>query len=130
MAFPITSGNSRGFTLIELVVVMAIISLLLTFALPRYFDGLKRGEEAVLRQDLKTMREAIEQYQADKGKYPDTLADLVAHRYLRAIPVDPISQSAESWVLVPPQEPGQGAVYDVRSGAEGPSTDGTDYATW
>lgn len=130
MAFPTVSGKRRGFTLIELVVVMAIISLLLTFALPRYFDGLERAREAALKQDLKTMRDAIEQFQADQGKYPDTLEDLVTSRYLRAIPVDPLTESIETWIIIPPQEPGQGAVYDIRSGAEGQASDGADFASW
>jgi general secretion pathway protein G len=130
MAFRITSGRQHGFTLIELVVVMAIIALLLTFALPRYFDGLDRAKEAALRQDLKTMRDAIEQFHADRGTYPNTLQDLVANRYLRAVPADPVTESAETWVITPPQEPGQGAVYDIRSGADGQSHDGTAYAEW
>ena len=99
MALPMTSGK-RGFTLIELTIVMAIIALLLTFALPRYFEGLDRAREAALRQDLKTMREAIEQFHADRGVYPEHLEDLVAQRYLRAIPADPISESAATWVAL------------------------------
>lgn len=130
MVSPTVSGKRRGFTLIELVVVMAIISLLLTFALPRYFDGLQRAKEAALKQDLKTMRDAIEQFQADKGKYPDTLDDLVSNRYLRAVPVDPITESGETWIIIPPGEPGQGAVYDIRSGAEGQASDGAEFASW
>lgn len=130
MAFHTTSGRLKGFTLIELVVVMAIIALLLTFALPRYFDGLDRAREAALRQDLKTMRDAIEQFHADRGIYPNTLGDLVSNRYLRSIPADPITESAETWVVTPPTEPGQGAVYDIHSGAEGVAHDGTAFAEW
>lgn len=130
MAFRTTSGRLRGFTLIELVVVMAIIALLLTFALPRYFDGLDRARESALRQDLKTMRDAIEQFHADRGIYPNTLDELVTNRYLRTIPADPITESPETWVVTPPTEPGQGAVYDIRSGAEGQAHDGTSFAEW
>lgn len=129
MALPMTSGK-RGFTLIELTIVMAIIALLLTFALPRYFEGLDRAREAALRQDLKTMREAIEQFHADQGAYPENLEDLVAQRYLRAIPADPISESAATWVVVPPDEAGQGQVYNVLSGAEGQAQDGSYFSEW
>lgn len=129
MALPMTSGK-RGFTLIELTIVMAIIALLLTFALPRYFEGLDRAREAALRQDLKTMREAIEQFHADRGVYPENLEDLVAQRYLRAIPADPISESAATWVVVPPDEVGQGQVYNVLSGAEGQAQDGSYFSEW
>lgn len=129
MALPMTSGK-RGFTLIELTIVMAIIALLLTFALPRYFEGLDRAREAALRQDLKTMREAIEQFHGDRGVYPENLEDLVAQRYLRAIPADPISESAATWVVVPPDEVGQGQVYNVLSGAEGQAQDGSYFSEW
>ena len=130
MAFRTTSGRLKGFTLIELVVVMAIIALLLTFALPRYFDGLERARESVLRQDLKTMRDAIEQFHADRGAYPNALEDLVTNRYLRSVPADPITESPETWVVTPPTEPGQGSVYDIHSGAEGAARDGTPFAEW
>lgn len=130
MAFRTSSGRVKGFTLIELVVVMAIIALLLTFALPRYFDGLDRAKEATLRQDLRTMRDAIEQFHADRGVYPDTLQDLVANRYLRSVPDDPITEAADTWVVTPPPEPEKGAVYDVHSGAEGQAHDGTSFAEW
>lgn len=130
MAFPTINGKRRGFTLIELAIVMALIALLLTFALPRYFDGLERAKEAALRQDLKTMRDAIEQFHADRGVYPDTLEELVTDRYLRAVPVDPVSESAETWIVTPPPEPGQGMVYDIHSGAGGQAHDGTFFADW
>jgi general secretion pathway protein G len=126
----------RGFTLIELLVVMAIIALLLTLAAPRYFQSVQRSREAVLREDLHLMRDAIDKHYADTGKYPATLEDLVSKRYLRRVPVDPITESATTWVLVePPDKPGaqggqaQGApgVYDVRSGAQGKSLSGTPY---
>ena len=130
MALPTSSGKQRGFTLIELAIVMAMIALLLTFALPRYFDGLERAKETVLRQDLKTMRDAIEQFHADRGIYPETLEDLVTQRYLHAVPVDPISESPETWVGTPPPEPERGMIYDIHSGAEGQAQDGTYYAEW
>jgi len=130
MALPTINGKRRGFTLIELAIVMAMIALLLTFALPRYFDGLERAKEAALRQDLKTMRDAIEQFHADRGIYPETLEDLVTQRYLHAVPIDPISQSPETWIPTPPPEPERGMIYDIHSGAEGQAQDGTYYAEW
>ncbi|WP_425606787.1 type IV pilin protein [Aquincola agrisoli] len=121
----------RGFTLIELLVVMAIIATLLTIALPRYFGSVERSKEATLKQSLHTMRDALDKFYADNGRYPDALAELVDKRYLRAMPVDPITGGA-TWVEVPPagEVPLKGRVADVRSGAEGHATDGSEYAGW
>lgn len=119
-----------GFTLIELLVVMTIIATLLTLAVPRYFTSVERSKEAVLRTDLNVMREAIDKYYGDKGKYPDTLDELVSQRYLRTLPRDPITDSRETWVLVPPEDPSLGGVYDVRSGAPGNSLEGEAYGDW
>lgn len=130
MALLTINGKRRGFTLIELAIVMAMIALLLTFALPRYFDGLERAKEVALRQDLKTMRDAIEQFHADRGIYPEMLEDLVTQRYLHTVPVDPISESAETWLATPPPEPERGMIYNIHSGAEGQAQDGTYYADW
>jgi general secretion pathway protein G len=116
--------------LIELLVVMAIIATLLSIAVPRYFHSVERSKEAVLKQDLATMRDALDKYYGDTGKYPDALDDLVAKKYLRSIPVDPITDSATTWVVVPPEDAGKGAVYDVRSGAEGTASDGSAYGSW
>jgi len=120
----------RGFTLIELLVVMAIIATLLTIALPRYFGSVERSKEAVLHQDLSILRDALDKYYGDTGKYPDALEDLVNKRYLRAIPVDPITDSATTWVIVPPEDPAKGGIYSVKSGASGKARDGTAYAEW
>ena len=103
-----------GFTLIELLVVMAAIGLLLSLVLPRYFEALDRGKEKVLQHNLAAMREALDKYYGDNGKYPDRLEDLVARRYLRSIPVDPFTEKA-TWVVVAPKEPSRGGVIDVRS---------------
>lgn len=119
-----------GFTLVELLVVLAIIATLLTIAVPRYFDSLDRSKEATLRQDLAVMREALDRYYGDTGKYPETLQDLVTKKYLRSIPVDPISESSESWVVVPPEDAAKGGVADVKSGASGKALDGTEYSSW
>jgi general secretion pathway protein G len=121
----------RGFTLVELLVVIAIIATLLGIAVPRYFSSLDRAKEAVLKENLAVMRDAIQKYYADRGKYPEKLEDLAAHRYLRKIPVDPITASAASWVVVPPPEGSeQGGVYDVHSGASGRGADGAPYTEW
>ncbi len=124
------SRRSRAFTLIELLVVMAIIAMLLTIALPRYFRSLQRSREAVLQQDLATLRESIDKYYGDVGSYPPTLAALVEKRYLRAIPVDPIARSAEKWQLVANEDPEDGGIKDVKSGAEGKGEDGVPFAEW
>lgn len=135
MAFPTTNGNARlrhccgGFTFVELMVVMGIVALLLTIALPRYFDGLQRAREAVLREDLAVMRDAIGHYYGDKGSWPPLLESLVEYKYLRAIPVDPITEQSDSWIVVPPPDFSPG-VYDVHSGAPGTAADGTAYGDW
>ncbi len=124
------TGKRRGFTLIELLVVMAIIATLLTIAVPRYFRSLQRSREAVLRQDLTTLRESIDRFYGDTGKYPETLALLVEKHYLRGIPVDPVTRTADKWVMVSSDDPDDGGIKDVRSGAEGTGENGTPYATW
>ncbi len=119
-----------AFTLIELLVVMAIIALLLTIAMPRYWQSTDKARESVLRQDLAHMRVAIDQYHADRGRYPDSIEDLVEKKYLKAIPRDPMTESAQTWVVVPPPDASNGSIYDVRSGAPGTARDGTRYSDW
>jgi len=123
-------GKKSGFTLIELLVVLAVIATLLTLALPRYFSSLEKSREAVLRQDLAMLRETLDKYYGDKGKYPDALDELVNSKYLRSMPVDPITDSNATWVSIPPDLPEMGGVYDVKSGAPGIARDGTEYQTW
>jgi len=120
----------RGFTLIELLVVFAVIATLLTLALPRYFGSLDKSKEAVLKENLYQMREAISRYYADKGKYPQSLETLVDEKYLRKLPLDPVTESAATWIVVQPADPEKGGIYDVRSGAPGRSPAGTEYAEW
>ena len=120
----------NGFTLIELLVVLAIIALLLTIALPRYFGSLDKSREAVLKEDLYQLRDAIGKYYGDKGKYPDSLDALASEKYLRKVPVDPITESAATWVVVAPEDPQKGGVYDVKSGAQGKASDGSVYTEW
>ena len=120
-----------GFTLIELLVVMSIIAMLLTLAAPRYFHSIDRSKEAVLRDNLTIMRDSIDKYYSDYGKYPDTLSELVTKKYLRAIPRDPITDSNTTWTTVPPSDPDLGEVYDIKSGAdEKHALDGSLYAEW
>jgi len=125
-----TGRSTRGFTLIELLVVMVIIGTLLTIAVPRYFKSLERSKEAVLRQDVVSLRESIDRFYGDTGKYPESLAVLVDQHYLRAIPVDPMSHSAETWVLTRAEESEDTGIKDVHSGAEGTSEQGVPYASW
>lgn len=125
-----TSCSSRAFTLIELLVVMAIVATLLTLAVPRYFQSTDKAREAVLKQNLAQMREAIDKFYADRGRYPDTLDDLVARKYLRSVPLDPVTESTQTWSLIPPDPTAKGGVFDVRSGAKGAGLDGTNYGDW
>lgn len=125
-----TKTGKSGFTLVELLVVMAIIALLLSIAAPRYFHSVERAREAVLHENLATTRHALDKYYGDNGKYPDTLDMLVQKKYLRSLPFDPITDSATTWVIVPPDVPEKGAVFDVRSGAPGVARDGTEFGSW
>jgi general secretion pathway protein G len=118
-----------GFTLIELLVVMAVMGLLLSIAAPRYVEHVDRGRETVLRHNLAGLREAIDKFYADRARYPRELAELVSERYLRQVPLDPVTDRVDAWVLVRPQGQETG-VFDVRSGAAGKARDGTAYATW
>jgi general secretion pathway protein G len=120
----------KGFTLVELLIVMAIIATLLTIAVPRYYASLDRSKEAVLKENLYQMRDAIGKYYADKGKYPESLEALASDRYLRKIPLDPITESATTWITVAPQDPQKTGVFDVKSGAPGKALDGTEFSTW
>lgn len=123
-------SRRRGFTLIELLVVMALIGMLLTLSAPRYFGHVDKAKESVLRQDLAQLRDAIDKYFGDMGRYPESLQEMVDRNYLRRIPVDPITDKADSWVVVPPKKEGSGNVFDVRSGAQGKAQDGSEYASW
>jgi len=128
----IRSRSARaGFTLIELMVVLTVLALLLTLAVPRYFNHLERAKEATLKQDLSVMRDAIDKFHGDKGRYPDQLDELVSARYIRNIPVDPMTESGTTWRVIPPTDTeAKGAVYDIKSGADGKSADGSPYGEW
>ena len=120
--------RARGFTLIELLVVFTVIALLLTIAVPRYFGSIDKSKEAVLRENLNQMRDAISRYYADKGKYPESLDALASDKYLRRVPLDPITESDKTWVIVQPQDAQKGGVYDIRSGAPGSTKDGKAFS--
>lgn len=109
----------KGFTLVELMVVLAVIALLLSVVVPDYMGKLRRAEEAVLQENLALMRDSLDKHYADTGRYPTSLEELVAKHYLRSIPKDPFTQSASTWVPVPPQDTRKGNVWDVKSAAKG-----------
>jgi len=122
--------GGKGFTLIELLVVMAIIALLLSLAAPRYFSSVEKSRETLLRQNLSLTRHVLDQYYGDNGKYPDTLEALVTTKYLRSLPFDPLTDSNSSWIIVPPDTPEKGGVFDIHSGAPGNARDGTLFKDW
>ena len=131
------TGNraQRGFTFIEITVVIAILAVLATIGLAQYRNGIIHSQEAVLKEDLFRMKDAIDQYYADKGQYPESLGALVSSGYLREIPQDPMTKSVDTWQTVPAEpdpnnpsaEPG---VYSVKSGSDQTAIDGTKYADW
>ena len=136
MALLMRSGESkagamhRGFTLIEMLVVMAILATLLAIAAPRYFDSVERAKEAALLSNLRLLRDAIDRFQSDRNRYPETLQQLVTERYLRNIPRDAITDRTDTWTTTPPPGSNGGAVYDVHSGAASAARDGSSYASW
>jgi general secretion pathway protein G len=136
------TSRRRGFTLIELLVVLAIVGTLVAIAVPSYFASLDNAREAALKKNLSVMRAAIDQYQGDRGKYPESLRELVEAKYLRNIPVDPITGVADAWVQDSAADGAQAAqaaqagqvpqagMRDVHSGTSGSGRDGTPYASW
>ena len=121
----------RGFTLIEVLVVLTIIATLLSLVAPRYFETISRSKETALRHDLATLRDAIDKVYGDTGTYPASLEEMVQRKYRRAVPEDPVTGSTATWTLVPPSVPeAKGAVYDIRSGSADTASDGTPYAEW
>jgi general secretion pathway protein G len=121
-------AREKGFTLIELLIVLAIVALLLTLAVPRYFSSLDKSKSVVLEQNLKAVRDTIDKFYADKGRYPDSLQELVSEKYLKDLPVDPVTNTTDAWVVVPPEPPAKGGVFDLHSGAPGVSASGKPYA--
>jgi general secretion pathway protein G len=126
------SGFARlqaAFTMIEMLIVMAIIALLLTLALPKYFKGVDNSKETVLLDNLHTTRELIDKFYSDQGRYPESLDELVERKYLRSLPIDPVTGSARTWVVIPPEPPYKGQVYDIKSGARGATRDGRPFGS-
>jgi len=128
---PMTMSRlSRGYTLVEVLIVLAIISLMVALAVPRYVERLEDAREAALRENLKVVRIAIDRFHADLGRYPESLNELVERRYLREVPVDPMTDKSETWIelAASEKEPGESGMGDVRSGAEGQTRKGQRYA--
>ena len=129
------AGNAAGFTLIELMVVMALIVILAGVGVMQYTNSVKRAQEATLKEDLFQLRGAIDQYYADKNKYPESLEALVSDKYLRAIPVDPFTNSSTTWQttaaeLQPGNASGSTGIFDVKSGSDQTAIDGSRYSDW
>jgi general secretion pathway protein G len=126
------SGKRRGagFTLIELLVVMSIIGVLLTIAVPRYFRTVQHSKETVLRNDLSVVRDCIDKYYGDLGQYPEALAALVEKHYIRSVPVDPFTKSAQSWLMVASDDPDHPGVRDIHSGSPDIASDGSPFVSW
>ena len=121
---------TRGFTLIELLVVLAIVALLSALAMPRYTQYVERNREAVLAENLRLTRDALEQFHADRGRYPESLDELVSRRYLKTLPFDPILESSRHWRLSEPLPPSEGKVADLHSAAPGLGRDGRRFTSW
>lgn len=122
-------ARRAGFSLVELLVVMAALALLLSLAYPTYVKQVDRARDAVLRHNLNSLREAIDRFYADHARYPQDLTELVDRRYLRQVPLDPVTNRADTWVVLPPSG-AAGRVFDVKSGALGLAMDGSSYASW
>lgn len=126
----IAINKSNAFTLVELLVVMAIIGVLLSLSLPRYFSSVDKSKETVLKENLRVTRTQIDRFFADRGRYPENLEELVTAKYLRELPADPITESKETWVLIFSSDTDARGVSDIKSGARGNARDGTPYEVY
>ena len=134
-AYGVRPESDDGWTLIELLVVLSLILILTTMALTQYSNSITRTKEAALKSDLYLMRDAIDQYYADKAKYPDSLQALVSEHYIRAVPVDPFTHSSDTWVTEQAEtsstsSSADAGIYNVKSGSDGTSLDGSRYSDW
>jgi general secretion pathway protein G len=120
--------RQEGFTLLELMTIIVIIGILVTLAIPSYRGAVVKAREAVLKEDLFTVRDVLDQYRGDQGKYPPSLSDLVKSGYLRSIPVDPITLSNSTWQEV--VESTEGGIFDIHSGSDMVASNGTPYNQW
>lgn len=125
-----TRSRIHGFTLIELLVVLAIIATLLSIVAPRYVHQTDRAKEAALRENLSVLRRALDDYYSDTGRYPETLSQLPQHHYLRVLPLDPVTNRSDSWVPLLGAGEDDKTIVDVKSGAQGKASDGTEYRSW
>ena len=124
------AASHRGFTLIELLVVLTVLAVLAGLIAPRYLDRVDDARETVLRQNIVGLRTALDQFYRDKARYPTTLDELVSERYIRAVPLDPVTDRVDTWVLIAPKGASTQGVFDVKSGATGRARDGSEYASW
>lgn len=122
------AAGRRGFTLIEMLVVMAVIALLMSIALPRYFGSLEKSKEVALKENLQVMRTGIDRFHTDKGRFPNDLGELVSEKYFRTVPIDPVTESSTTWILVPSRDIEKPGIEDVKSGAPGMTRDRTPYS--
>lgn len=123
-------NSNKGFTIIEMMTVIAIIGILASIAAPSFQRSIIRAKEASLRNSLFIMRDVIDQYFADHGDYPPDLEALVEKKYIRAVPLDPFTKRADTWILIPPEGEGLSGVYDIHSGSYKISLYGTPYNEW
>lgn len=130
MLRPLTRSSSHAFTLIELLVVMTIVALLMTLALPRYFGSLENARETALKENLKVMRVTIDKFYSDKGRYPESLGELVEKKYLRSVPVDPFTETDTAWIVLASQDNDKKGIVDVKSGAPGKDGAGVAYDSY
>lgn len=121
-------ARRNGFTLIELLVVLAIVALLLTLAIPRYYQSIDTAKEAILTENLHNTRETLDKFYGDTGRYPESLDELVEKKYLRTLPYDPVTESATTWIITPPEDNSKGSVYNINSGAPGTTRSGTPFS--
>ncbi len=124
------SRSRSGFTLIELIVVLTIVSLMLSIVVPKYFNSIDKAKESMLRQNLSSMRETIDKFYGDLGRYPDSLDEMVQRKYIRAVPIDPLTESTKTWRLVESENQELGVIYDIHSGSDALALDGSLYSEW